>query len=148
MKNYLKNESYMIEASKPKSKSTKKSYLLLIKKTKNNNDNVWGCWHYESPKKKFYKKIEEPCEYRNYKEALFLAIENKSTFSQLSIPAPILTTMTKSEPVISTLEKKTSRGPMVNYFAVENTKLDNSGVMSLVRVCHLWPSVLRAETPS
>ena len=30
--------------------------------------------------KKFYKKIEEPCEYRNYKEALFLAIENKSTF--------------------------------------------------------------------
>ena len=74
---------------------------------------------------------------RNYKEALFLAIENKSTFSQLSIPAPILTTMTKSEPVISTLEKKTSRGPMVNYFAVENTKLDNSGVMSLVRVCHL-----------
>ena len=79
-KNYLKNESYLIEASKPKSKSTKKSYLLLIKKTKNNNDNVWGCWHYESPKKKFYKKIEEPCEYRNYKEALFLAIENKSTF--------------------------------------------------------------------
>ena len=34
MKNYLKNESYMIEASKPKSKSTKKSYLLLIKKRK------------------------------------------------------------------------------------------------------------------
>ena len=31
----------MIEASKPKSKSTKKSYLLLIKNTKNNNDNVW-----------------------------------------------------------------------------------------------------------
>lgn len=62
--------------------------------------------------KKFYKKIEEPCE-QKLQGALFLAIENKSTFSQLSIPAPILTTMTKSEPVISTLEKNPS---MVNYF--------------------------------
>ena len=70
----------MIEASKPKSKSTKKSYLLLIKKTKNNNDNVWDVDITNLRRKKFYKKIEEPCEYRNYKEALFLAIENKSTF--------------------------------------------------------------------
>lgn len=112
MKNYLKNESYMIEASKPKSKSTKKSYLLLIKKTKNNNDNVWDVDITNLRKKKFYKKIEEPCE-QKLQGALFLAIENKSTFSQLSIPAPILTTMTKSEPVISTLEKNPS---MVNYF--------------------------------
>ena len=50
------------------------------------------------------KKLRNPVN-RNYKEALFLAIENKSTFSQLSIPAPILTAMTKSEPVRSTLEK-------------------------------------------
>ena len=120
MKNYLKNESYMIEASKPKSKSTKKSYLLLIKKTKNNNDNVWDV-DITNLRKKIYKKIEEPCE-QKLQGALFLAIENKSTFSQLSIPAPILTTMTKSEPVISTLGKKTLLGcPMVNFFAVENT---------------------------
>jgi hypothetical protein len=58
--------------------------------------------------KKFYKKIEEPCE-QKLQGALFLAIENKSTFSQLSIPAPILTTMTKSEPVISMLEKNPFR---------------------------------------
>lgn len=85
----------MIEASKPKSKSTKKSYLLLIKKTKNNNDNVWDV-DITNLRKKFYKKIEEPCE-QKLQGALFLAIENKSTFSQLSIPAPILTTMTKSD---------------------------------------------------
>ena len=71
--------------------------------------------------KKILQKIEEPCE-QKLQGALFLAIENKSTFSQLSIPAPILTTMTKSEPVISTLEKKTFLGcPMENYFAVEKT---------------------------
>ena len=70
-----------------------------------------GCWHYESPKKKIYKKIEEPCE-QKLQGALFLAIENKSTFSQLSIPAPILTTMTKSEPVISMLEKKPFYGKL------------------------------------
>ena len=75
---------------------------------------------YESPKKN-QQKIEEPCE-QKWQGALFLAIENKSTFSQLSIPAPILTTMTKSEPVISTLEKKPLlECRMVNYFAVENT---------------------------
>ena len=62
-------------------------------------------------RKKFYKKIEEPCE-QKLQGALFLSIENKSTFSQLSIPAPILTTMTKSEPVISTLEKKPFYGKL------------------------------------
>jgi len=56
---------------------------------------------------KILQKIEEPFAQKLQSGALFLAIENKSTFSQLSIPAPILTTMTKSEPVISTLEKKT-----------------------------------------
>ena len=94
----------MIEASKPKSKSTKKSYLLLIKKRKIIMI-TFGMFDITNLRKKFYKKIEEPCE-QKLQGALFLAIENKSTFSQLSIPAPILTTMTKSEPVISTLEKK------------------------------------------
>ena len=58
--------------------------------------------------KKFYKKIEEPFE-QKLQGALFLAIEKTSqhSVSYLSIPAPILTTMTKSETVISTLEKKT-----------------------------------------
>ena len=63
-------------------------------------------------KKKFYKKFEEPCEQKFQGIPLFLAIENKSTFSQLSIPAPILTTMTKSEPVIPTLEKNPFYGKL------------------------------------
>ena len=73
---------------------------------------TFGMFDITNLRKKFYKKIEEPCE-QKLQGALFLAIENKSTFSQLSIPAPILTTMTKSEPVISTLEKNPSK---VSFF--------------------------------
>ena len=122
MKNYLKNESYMIEASKPKSKSTKKSYLLLIKKRKIIMI-TFGMLTLRISEKKFYKKIEEPCE-QKLQGALFLAIENKSTFSQLSIPAPILTTMTKSESVISTLEKNPSRVSYGKLFCCRKYRCD------------------------
>jgi len=58
--------------------------------------------------KKILQKIEEPLAQKLQSGALFLAIEKTSqhSVSYLSIPAPILTTMTKSETVISTLEKK------------------------------------------
>ena len=95
----------MIEASKPKSKSTKKSYLLLIKKRKIIMI-TFGMLTLRISEKKFYKKIEEPFEQKFTRSPVFSHRKNKSTFSQLSIPAPILTTMTKSETVISTLEKK------------------------------------------
>ena len=121
MKNYLKNEPFMIEASKPKSKSTKKSYLLLIKKRKIIMI-TFGMLTLRISEK-ILQKIEEPCE-QKLQGALFLAIENKSAFSQLSIPAPILTTMTKSEPVISTLENMIFRVSYGKIFCLRKNRFD------------------------
>ena len=66
------------------------------------------------------KKLRNPVN-RNYKEALFLAIENKSTFKSAIYTCTYTYNYDKVRASYIYARKETSRGPMVNYFAVENT---------------------------
>ena len=101
----------------------KKELSTTDKKTKNNNDNVWDV-DITNLRKKFYKKIEEPCEQKLQGSPVF------SHRKQVNIQSAIYTcTYTYNYDKVRAsyiyARKKNLLGcPMVNYFAVENTAVN------------------------